>query len=62
MDPALGKDDVVLGAVIIVVVIVAILPITFLMTGGVLSAIVGWALKSNAEDTHPDSELTDLNY
>ncbi len=51
-----------LGAVILVVVIVAILPITFLMTGGVLSAIVGWALKSNAEDTHPNSELTKLNY
>jgi hypothetical protein len=52
----------VLGAAIIVVVIVVALPVAYLMTGGVLSAIVGWALKSNAEDTHPNSELTDLNY
>ena len=51
-----------LGAVVIVVVIVVALPVAYLMTGGVLSAIVGWALKSNAEDTHPNSELTELNY
>jgi hypothetical protein len=58
----LGKDDAVLGAVIILVVLIVALPVAYLMTGGVLSAIVGWALKSNAEDTHPGSELTDLNY
>jgi hypothetical protein len=58
----LGKDDGVLGAVIIVAVIVVALPVAYLMTGGVLSAVVGWALKSNAEDTHPDSELTELYY
>ncbi len=51
-----------LGAVIILVVLVVALPVSFLMTGGVLSAFVGWALKSNGEDTHPNSELTDLYY
>ncbi len=51
-----------LGAAIIVVVIVVALPVTYLMTGGILSAVMGWALKSNGEDTHPGSELTDLNY
>jgi hypothetical protein len=51
-----------LGAAIIVVVIVVALPVAYLMTGGVLSAIVGWALKANGEDTHPNSELTELNY
>ena len=51
-----------LGAVIIVVVLVVALPVLYLMTGGVLSGIVGWALKSNAEETHPGSELTELNY
>jgi hypothetical protein len=52
----------VLGAVIIVAVVVVALPVAYLMTGGVLSAVVGWALKSEAEATHPDSELTELNY
>lgn len=51
-----------LGAVIIVLLVVVILPVTFLVTGGVLSAVVGWALKKNGEETHPNSELTELNY
>ena len=51
-----------LGAVIIVAILVVALPVLYLMTGGVLSAITGWALKSNAEETHPGSELTELNY
>ena len=51
-----------LGAVIIVLVIVVVLPVTYLITGGVVAAIVGWALKANGEDTHPNSELTELNY
>jgi hypothetical protein len=52
----------VLGALIVVVVIVVAIPVAILMTGGVLSAVLGWSLKANGEDTHPDSELTDLNY
>ena len=51
-----------LGAVIIVAVVVVALPVAYLMTGGVLSAVMGWVLKTNAEDTHPNSELTELNY
>ena len=51
-----------LGAVIIVVVIVVALPVAYFMTGGLLSAIFGWSAKAHAEDTHPGSELTDLNY
>jgi hypothetical protein len=51
-----------LGAVIIVVVVVIALPVAYLVTGAVLSAVMGWALKSTAEDAHPGSELTELNY
>ena len=51
-----------LGAVIIVILVVVALPVAFLMTGGVLSALFGWAAKTHAEDTHPNSELTELNY
>jgi hypothetical protein len=52
----------VLGAVIIVVIVVVALPVAYLMTGGVLSAIFGWVATAHAEDTHPNSELTELNY
>ena len=51
-----------LGAVVIVIVVVVAIPVAILMTGGVLSAVLGWSLKANGEDTHPDSELTDLYY
>lgn len=51
-----------LGAVIIVVIVVVALPVTFFVTGGVLSAVFGWVAKTHAEETHPNSELTELNY
>lgn len=51
-----------LGAAFIILIVVVILPVTFLISGGVLSAVMGWALKDNAESSHPDSELTELNY
>lgn len=50
------------GAAVIILIVVVILPVTFLIIGGVLSAVMGWALKDHAEVTHPDSELTELNY
>ncbi|MBW3615692.1 MAG: hypothetical protein KY439_10350 [Actinobacteria bacterium] len=51
-----------LGAAIVVGVILFVLPPLFLMTGAVVSAIMGWALRANAEDDHAGSELVDLNY
>jgi hypothetical protein len=50
-----------LGAVIIVVVIVVAIPVSIMMTGGGVAAILGWALKDNGEATHEGSELIDLN-
>jgi hypothetical protein len=52
----------VLGAVIITALIVVFLPVSFLVTGGVVSAILGWLLKTNAEKEHEGSELIDLYY
>ena len=50
-----------IGAIAIVVLIVLVLPPLYLISGGVLSAIMGWALKSNADDEHAGSELADLD-
>jgi hypothetical protein len=52
----------VVGVVIVAVIIVIILPITFLATGGLAAALLGWALKDNADATHEGSELLDTNY
>ena len=48
------------GPVILVVAMLLLIPA--ILTGGmVLAGILGWALKSEGEATHPDSELIDLN-
>ena len=51
-----------LGAVIVAAIIVVILPPLYFITGGILSAIMGWLLKHEAEEEHAGSELIDLNY
>jgi hypothetical protein len=53
---------VVLGAIILAVVIVIVLPIAFMLSGAVAAALLGWSLKSEAEATHQGSELLDTNY
>jgi len=50
----------VLGAIILVVALL-VFPAVVLMSGGVASALLGWALKSDAEERHAGSELIDLN-
>ncbi|HEX4978524.1 MAG TPA: hypothetical protein VFV35_00525 [Acidimicrobiales bacterium] len=51
-----------IGAVLIVIVVVLVLPPMFLIGGGVVSALVGWAAKTFAEKSHEGSELIDTNY
>ncbi|MBW3649635.1 MAG: hypothetical protein KY458_03615 [Actinobacteria bacterium] len=51
-----------LGAGLVAVVILFVLPPLFLMTGAVVSAVMGWALRARAEEDHVGSELIDLNY
>lgn len=48
------------GAVIIVVAMLALVP-AILLGGMAIAAILGWALKTDAEATHPGSELIELN-
>jgi hypothetical protein len=50
-----------LGAIILAVVILVVIPVTVMLSLGVVAALLGWALKDNAEATHEGSELIDLN-
>jgi len=52
----------VLGAIIIGLLILIGIPVGFMAAGAAVSFLFGWTLGENAEATHPDSELTDLNY
>ena len=54
---AAGVDP---GGIAIVVVAILAVPL-LLMSGAVIAAALGWALKDNAEATHEGSELIDLN-
>ena len=50
-----------LGAVLMIVVLVVVIPVLVMMTGPVIAAALGWALKEDAEATHEGSELIALN-
>ena len=50
------------GAVLVVIAVVIVLPITFMLIGAIISAAFGYALKHNAEQTHEGSELLETNY
>jgi hypothetical protein len=52
----------VIGPIIIAVVILIIIPVGFLMTNGIVAAIFGYLLSSNAEEMHEGSELLETNY
>lgn len=51
-----------LGAIILAVVIIVVIPVGFLMTMAIVSAVMGWALTDDAEARADGSELIDLNY
>ena len=50
------------GAVLIVVAVVIVMPIGFMWMGAAIAAAFGASLKSHAEATHEGSELIETNY
>ena len=50
-----------IGAVAIAVIVVIALPVAFLMSGAVISALLGFTLYKDAEITHEGSEYVELN-
>ena len=51
----------VLGALIILVTLFVVLPVGFIITGGVLSAVLGHSLRKEGEYRHEGSELIETN-
>lgn len=49
------------GAVLIAIVVVVVIPVGVLMSGGVASGLLGYFLKEEAEKSHEGSELIDTN-
>jgi hypothetical protein len=50
-----------IGPILIVLVVVVVVPVGLLMTSAGAIALLGWTLKSDAEQRHEGSELLDLN-
>lgn len=50
-----------LGAIALAFVIVVVIPVSVLMTGAVVAALLGWRLTADAEERHAGSELVELN-
>lgn len=51
-----------LGAIIIVVILVVVIPVGFLMSTSIGAAAIGALLKHNGDTSHADSELLETNY
>lgn len=50
-----------LGTLIFLVVLLVVIPVSVMMTGAILSGLLGWALKDNGEQIHEGSELIELS-
>ena len=50
-----------IGALIIVVVLVAVIPPLVVMSCAGIAAGLGWLLKADVDESHEGSELLDLN-
>lgn len=55
------QTDDMAGPIIIVVVLLLVLPITFLVSGAVFSVILGHSLRKEGEYMNEGSELIELN-
>jgi hypothetical protein len=51
-----------IGPILIVLALLVALPIGFLVTGAIIAAILGIALRHNGEVEHEGSELVELNH
>ena len=49
------------GVIIFLVVLVVVIPVSVLMSGGIGSAVIGFFLRKEADANHEGSELVDLN-
>jgi hypothetical protein len=49
------------GGIIIAVILLVLIPVAVCMSGGIVAAILGWALRDNGVATHEGSELIELN-
>jgi hypothetical protein len=57
----LGQTERMIGPLLILVALLVVLPVAFIITGGVLAVILGQSLSKEGEYLNEGSELIDLN-
>lgn len=57
----MGQTDHMIGPLLIIVALVVVLPVAFIITGGVIAVILGQSLSKEGEYLNEGSELLDLN-
>ena len=57
----MGQTEPMIGPLLIIVGLVVVLPVAFIITGGVLAVILGQSLSKEGEYLNEGSELIDLN-
>jgi hypothetical protein len=51
----------VLGAILVIIALVVVIPVSVLISGGILSGIIGYFVQKDVDAQHEGSELIDLN-
>jgi hypothetical protein len=57
----LGQTDPMIGPLLIIVALLVVLPVAFIVTGGVIAVILGHSLSKEGEYLNEGSELIELN-
>lgn len=50
------------GVFLVVFVLLVVIPVGAIISGGVAAGVIGWALRRNGEETHEGSELIETNF
>lgn len=56
-----GHNVAMVGAIIIVIVLLVVIPVSVLVSGGALAGVIGFFVQKDVDDTNEGSELIDLN-
>ena len=57
----MGQTERMIGPLLIIVALLVVLPVAFIITGGVIAVILGHSLSKEGEYLNEGSELIDLN-
>jgi hypothetical protein len=57
---ATRQDGVVISVVLIVIVLLVVIPVGVLVSGAALSGVLGWLLKSDADERYEGTEYVEL--